>query len=475
MTSRASFYSSLVWMIVLNVLIKPVWIFGIDRQVQNHVGVEQYGTYFSLFNLSVVFAFLLDWGLTTYVNRQLAMQTPAGSAAPSSLLLAKLLFSVLYAAIVSIAAWITNVQHWDIVLYVILIQVLYSFLLFLRAVITAKQFFKIDAWLSVIDKSLMLIIAGALLYIPSFNGVLTIAVFAWIQAACLAVASFIAMICIWQKGLLHHLRLSGLPSINTFRQAFPFALVVLLMSLHSRIDAFLLELINSNGAYETGLYAGAYRLLDAANMVGALTSAFLLPYIVKKWSNKEDINDVILSGRHFLVMLAVGLATIAFFMGDRIQTLLYHHSDEKSVEVLQWCLPALIGYAITHIYGTVLTATGHIRLFCLIVSVAALLNIVLNLLLIPRYGAIGCCLSALCSQGMGCIGVMYFACQKMVLKVHFRSVLVYIFTAILLSVVLYLGIAWSVNQFLLVGFAGFLTLLIMFFTGMINARKWISR
>jgi O-antigen/teichoic acid export membrane protein len=475
MKSRPSFYSSLVWMILLNVLIKPAWIFGIDRQVQNHVGVEQYGIYFSLFNLSVVFVFLLDWGLTTYLNRKLAMQSPADTSASTSLLQAKLLFSILYASIVSIAAWITNVQHWDIVIYVIFIQVLYSFLLFLRAIITANQFFNTDAWLSVIDKSLMLIIAGILLYTPSFQHLLTIEMFAWLQTACLAIAVLTALICLWKKGLLHHLRFSGLPSIPVFKQALPFAVVVLLMSLHSRIDAFLLERINSNGAYETGLYAGAYRLLDATNMVGMLTSAFLLPYIVKRWSSKEDINEVILYGRHFLVMLSIGVAAIACFMGSWIQSLLYHHSDERAVEVLQWCLPALIGYSITHIYGTVLTAAGHIKTFCVIVAAAALLNILLNVLLIPGYGALGCCLAALCSQGFGCIGVMYVACQKMALKVHFRSVLVYIFTAVLLSTILYLGMTCSVNQFLLIGLAGFLTLLIMFFTGMINLRKWIAR
>lgn len=475
MKRRASFYSSLVWMIVLNVMIKPAWIFGIDRQVQNQVGVEQYGIYFSLFNLSVVFAFLLDWGLTTFLNRQLAMQSADESTSVSPLLQAKLLFSAIYAAVVCTAAWISNVKRWDIVVYVILIQAFYSLLLFLRAIITAKQFFNTDAWLSIIDKSLMLIIGGFLLYIPSLHGLLTIAMFAWLQAACLGIATLIAFICIWQKKLLHHLRFSGLPGITVFRQAFPFALVILLMSLHSRIDAFLLERIDINGAYETGLYAGAYRLLDAINMIGVLTISFLLPYIVKRWSGKQDINEVVLGGRHFLVMLSIGMAAIAIFMGDWLQSLLYHHSDQKAVEVLQWCLPVLIGYSITHIYGTVLTATGHIRLFCFIVAVAAALNIVLNVLLIPRLGAVGCCISALCSQGFGCLTVMFFACQKMTLRVHFRSVLVYIFTAILLSVVLYMGTVWSVNQFILIGFAGILTLLIMFFTGMINLRNWISR
>lgn len=474
MKKPASFYSSLLWMIVLNVVIKPAWVFGIDRQVQNQVGAEKYGVYFSLFNLSVVFVFLLDWGLTTYFNRQVAMQHSTSATAPKSFLQLKLLFSLVYTLIVFTAAWITGVQHWDIVLYAVLIQVLYSLLLFFRAALTARQFFSIDAWLSVIDKSLMLLIAGLLLYYPTFRGVMTIGLFAGLQVATLAVACLIALICLWRKDLLHYLKFNGFPGMPVFKQAFPFALVVLLMSLHARIDAFLLERINDNGAYETGIYAGAYRLVDAANMVGTLATAFLLPYIVKRWSNKEGIDEVVLTGRNFLMMMSIGISIVAFFLGDWIQQLLYHHGDARAVDVLKLCLPSLIGYSLTQIYGTVLTATGHIKSFCRIVAVFALINIGLNVLLIPRYGAIGCCITALCTQLATGITVAWFASRKIGLAVHVRSVFVYIFTAILLGIFLYGGISMSVNEFLLTGSAIALTLAIMLLTRMINISKWMK-
>src|ERR1051325_9325696 len=70
--SHSKFYSSLLLLIILNAIIKPFWIFGIDRQVQNITGVAEYGSYFALLNLSIVFGFLLDWGLTNFINRELA-------------------------------------------------------------------------------------------------------------------------------------------------------------------------------------------------------------------------------------------------------------------------------------------------------------------------------------------------------------------------------------------------------------------
>jgi len=248
--------------------------------------------------------------------------------------------------------------------------------------------------------------------------------------------------------------------------------VVLLMSLHARIDAFLLERININGAYQAGLYAGAYRLLDAANMVGMITATFLLPYIVKRWSSKQSIDEVVLTARSFLVMFSIAIAVTILFLGDWVQALMYHHKDQEAVSMLKWCLPALIGYSLTQIYGTALTATGHIRVFCLIVFTSAALNIVLNLILIPGFGAIGCCITALCTQITCGILLMYYTCQKLRVQVHVRSVLVYIFTAILLGLVLYAGIAMEIKPYWLIGIVACLTLSVMLVSGMIDPGKW---
>src|SRR5215467_8306092 len=98
--SHAKFYSSLSLLLVLNAIVKPVWIFGIDRQVQNITGVREYGTYFSLLNLSIVFGFLLDWGLNNFINRELATKKIELQLQLGSFLLLKGLFFVLYTLVV---------------------------------------------------------------------------------------------------------------------------------------------------------------------------------------------------------------------------------------------------------------------------------------------------------------------------------------------------------------------------------------
>ena len=65
------FLSGLGLLLALNLLIKPIWIFGIDRTVQNITGTD-YGFYYSIFNFSILFSIFLDLGITGFNNRQVS-------------------------------------------------------------------------------------------------------------------------------------------------------------------------------------------------------------------------------------------------------------------------------------------------------------------------------------------------------------------------------------------------------------------
>ena len=459
------FYSSLGLLIVLNALIKPAWVFVIDRQVQNEVGVSIYGAYFSLLSLSVVFSFLLDWGLTVFFNRQLAIQDQSFLHQPGNFLLVKLLFALQYTVLVFAAAAIAGIERWDILAAVVIIQILSSLFLFLRAIVTAHQWFRQDAWLSIIDKGLMILLGGTLLYFPAWLGGISIERFGWLQVGCLLVAVLLSVGLLLARNIRFTIRRPAFPSRELFRMAAPYALAVLLMSAHSRLDAFLLDRLNNNGAYEAGIYAAAYRLLDAGNIVGFLVAAFLLPFIAREWSKKKNIGELLLPARHFLLMFAIGVSSITIFMAPWIQDILYHHQDDKAVSVLQWCLPALIGYSLTHIYGTALTATGYIASFCKMLIASVALNLVLNLLLIPSLGAMGCCIAALSSQVLTGIGVTMYARQKLQINLHSRSLVIYLLTAVLLCGGLYLAGQHNINKWWLIGGATMTTLLIMLWAG----------
>ena len=474
MKEQSTFYSSLGLLIILNVIVKPLWIFGIDRQVQNAVGTEAYGTYFSLFNFSIVFSFLLDWGLTAFFNRQLAAQKETVMNRAADFLLVKIIFLAIYISVIIGIALVTHIERWDILWGVIAVQALTSLFLFLRGIVTAHQWFHTGAWLSVLDKTLMIVLCGSLLFFPSVFGGMTISKFLWAQVVCTFLTALCVLVILFRRHVSFRLAGYSLHSLQFFKTALPFAIIVLLMSVHNRLDGFLLERIHPNGAYEAGVYAASYRLLDAASMIGYLPASFLLPYIARQWSQEKNISEVILTSRHLLVTVSIAIAVTAVFMAPWIQQLLYHQHNATAIAVLQWCLPALIGYSLVNLYGTLLTATGHINAFCIINFIAVAINIFLNLLLIPVSGAKGCCIAALVSQGFCGIATLLYTRKKLNIPIHPRSLLMYTFIGVLLATYFYVSNDIVPDKWLQVITAMFITLSAVFITKLFRIRTWMN-
>ena len=69
---RKKFIINLAFLLLLNLLIKPFWIFGVERSVQNIVGSAEFGFYFSLFNFSLLLNIILDLGITNFNNRNIS-------------------------------------------------------------------------------------------------------------------------------------------------------------------------------------------------------------------------------------------------------------------------------------------------------------------------------------------------------------------------------------------------------------------
>lgn len=450
MNSFARFYSSLGLLILLNLLIKPVWIFGIDLQVQNIIGTREYGNYFSIFNLAIIFSFLTDWGFTVFFSRSASAMPAVYINRAGSYGMLKFIFAILYALIVFFVAWVSGITEWLIVLLVVLIQVLTSFYLFLRSIITATQKFKTDAWLSVLDKILMILVCGTFIYLPFVAGTISLNSFLMIQVLSLAVAVLAAVM------ILFYLKLSFTPikwtNLNRglLSAALPFAILVFLMSVHNRADGFLLERLHANGNYEAGIYASAYRLLDAFLMPGNLMIAFLLPFIAKKMAKQTSFSALVLNVRHFLLMLTVGVISIGFMLAPWLQNLLYNHDATYGANVLQLTLFSMSGYTLIQVYGTILTASGKLRHFVMAISITVILNLGLNLIMIPQMGAKGSALAAIISQNLCGLFLAFVVSRKYHLPIDKRSIMVYFFSVLTYVAVLQTGLYWQINEWLLI-------------------------
>ena len=424
MTAAKPFYRSLSLLIGLNLLVKPLWIFGIDRPVQNIVGHEAYGAYFALFNLTLILNILLDLGITPFLNRSVAAHPDEGPVLFLRAARGKLMLTAVYAVVVTAIAWITGIRDMLLLLSLILLQIMTGFNMFFRGYLSASQLYTSDAVVSVTDKFLVILFAGALLLFPGTWGPITVERFVWIQVASLLVSVSLAIGLLLRQGRNVSMKAGVVLDRQLFLDTLPYAMNIFLMGALARSDGYLLERLHPDGPREAGIYATGFRLLDAFNMVGWLFAGFLLPWVARHWPDKKETDKVLLLSRHFL--LFTGCMAVAFVAADPswVDRLLYHDTSSDHARVILTSLAALPFLSLVHVYGTLLTAVQEIRLFLRISLVFTVFNILLNLLLIPRYGALGCAITALISQAAYALTVMYQARKKTGISLHPASIFV---------------------------------------------------
>ena len=317
---QQKFFTNLLYILLLNFLVKPFWIFGIDISVQNLVGAEEYGFYYSIFNFSLLFNIVLDLGITNYNNRNIAQYSHMLGRYFSGILVMKFMLGVLYLIVALAMGLLLGYEPRAIYLLVILAfnQFLLSLILYLRSNLAGLLLFRLDSTLSILDRLLMILICSVLLWGNVLNSAFQIEYFVYAQTAAYLITAVVVLgTVIWKAGRPKFK--FNLPLFRIIiRQSLPYALLILLMAFYYRLDSVMIERLLPNGREQTGVYAQAYRLLDAANMIGFLFAGLLLPIFSKMLKEKRNISKLLRLSFNLIFVPSFSIAVVAMFSSKEI-------------------------------------------------------------------------------------------------------------------------------------------------------------
>jgi len=422
---RRKFFTNLSLLLLLNLLIKPFWIFGIDRTVQNVVGAEEYGLYFSLFNFSLLLNMLLDLGITNYNNRNIAQNQQLVSKSLSNIVGLKLVLAVLYAIVTIIAGFFIGYEwrQFQILIFLILNQFIASFILYLRSNLSGLHYFKTDSIISVLDRALMIIICSFLLWGGLTDISFKIEWFVYSQTLAYIITALITLVLVYSKAELLRLNFDIPYFIATLKKSYPYALLALLMVFYYRVDSVMLERLLPDGKEQAGIYAQSFRILDALAMFAFLFAVLLLPIFSRMIKQKESVNQLTLFSFLLLIVPVLGVSLASYFYRVEIIDLLYHQHVEISSSIFGVLILCFIGISIGYIFGTLLTANGSLRELNILAGASVLVNIILNLILIPKYYAFGSAVASLITQSF--TGIIQIVIAKRIFKfnINFKRIL----------------------------------------------------
>lgn len=199
---------------------------------------------------------------------------------------------------------------------------------------------------------------------------------------------------------------SALPSRRALvREALPLALSWVFIALYFRIDAVMLHAMQDERA--VGLYGGIYRIFEAFAMLTVGFRSVLFPVLARAADGPaEGLAVLCRKSLRLQFLFTIAVAVTFGFLGRPILTLVLgapYAEAAGGLAILIWALPgSFMADTLLH----VLIAQRRQSAGTWAVGATALLNVLLNLVLIPRASYAGAAFATVVSEA-ACFALLY--------------------------------------------------------------------
>ena len=238
-----------------------------------------------------------------------------------------------------------------------------------------------------------------------------------------------------------HLKYGKIYSAVTKEMAkygFPIAIVNLATWMLSFSDRYILEFFR--GSHEVGLYSASYAVAERS--IFMIASIFMVaegPLAINLWENetKENNGDFRTKITRYYLMItfpaAVGLSVLASPTINVLTASEYH----PAYKIIPWVTFGAFLVGVDHRFSYIFAFYKRTDLNMYCVLSAALLNIGLNLLLVPKYGYIAAAIATFISYAF-MLGVVIFVSRRFfVWEFPFKSLGKVICASVVMGIVVY--------------------------------------
>jgi O-antigen/teichoic acid export membrane protein len=189
------------------------------------------------------------------------------------------------------------------------------------------------------------------------------------------------------------------------RISIPVGITAFLSILYFKVDTLMLSLMRS--PEEVGIYGLSYKLLDNILMLWGLFMASIFPLLSRYYGKHQitEYNDLFRKTLFILIVLSV----LVIFLGNTFSFLIMRilggskfFASMQPFKILLWSLPLLF---LDNVFYNVILSFGKTKYLIFPLIVSLVINVLLNLYAIPRYGYIGASYTTIITEGF--IAVLY--------------------------------------------------------------------
>lgn len=467
-----SLFQNISLAVLLNLLIKTAWILT-NNVVQDRVGHTAFGLYLALYSFGFLFLALSDMGVNQYTTKTLAAQPELLRKLFPSLFTLKAVLSLIYPFFMVGAGWLVGYRGEELYLLFILCVVhgILQMIFFFRANLQAFQHFRQDAVASVLDRIVMLGIVLALLATDIDVEEYILAYLASAIVALAVISIFVMRMFGWIRPEWNAASMRGLLKLS-----FPFALITILYSINDKVDQVLIERIigGDAGKHETGLYGGAYRWVDTVMMYLWTVLPIFFAKFAHHVGDQAALRRLLAFGQPLAALPMLFAGAFGLIYPEKL-LFQFVNSSPEDIATMTACLRILfIAVAVNGIfaiYSTLLTSTNHEGFVSRMIAVSIVLNITLNCIFIPVYGAVASAWNTVLSFSLLSISYVWY--------IHFKMEMAFPWRVLLRLVTLagaFGGTFWGLSKtgiswWVVSGLAGLVLLGMAYFAGLLSFKN----
>jgi O-antigen/teichoic acid export membrane protein len=367
-----------VIVLAAKVLARLIALFTVLYMVR-WLGPPGYGSFSVLINLSAIASVLLDLGFNVLFVREGAREHAAIQRYLRNIMSLRLLMSI--AAFVVLAALVIPIGLGHLLVPGFVLMVLTSYSTLLRNGLYAVQQLGFEAIAVVLESALLL---GLVFYgVKTRQGV---AYFVWAYAAQYAFS------CVYFAVVLAAKRIATIgwsfePALlrEWFFKGLPFALTFVLTIIYFRIDQPLIDIFR--GLREAGLYGAAYKPIESLLFVPITFLSVVFP-VLSVYHRDRPSEMLFAINRFYKGLLLMGWpVSVGIFVLAGPLTPLLLGRDYLASEPALRVLALALGIAfVNNAFIGALNASDRQLSFSWAAGWSVVVNVVLNLILIPLYG-----------------------------------------------------------------------------------------
>jgi O-antigen/teichoic acid export membrane protein len=185
--------------------------------------------------------------------------------------------------------------------------------------------------------------------------------------------------------------------LSILRLTTPIGIAAVLTLVQMRADTFMLAYMR--GDIDVGLYNAAYRFLDMAVIVAVMVTNPLMPIFARyALHNRDKLASNFYMVTEMVMAIIIPVAVITPFVSKSVLGLFF--GQEFSVASPALDIMAWIGVLtfISMLNYTVLVSVEVLAFQMWLTALSAVMNVVLNLFMIPKYGFVGAAWTTLLTE-----------------------------------------------------------------------------